>query len=330
MNPIKLYQQQEHGKLEQSLSSRFIRPFREELLSLNQQGWQRIFRHGDFIRWSAAFERLPDIQTGDIDLRDSVRVGDEAGCTLPHEQMKAVLKQLMPWRKGPFDVFGVHIDTEWRSEWKWERVKPHISDLQGREVLDIGCGSGYHIWRMVGSGAKLVLGIEPSPLFSFHFATIKRYQPQANAFIIPTGIDELPDEMHSFDTVFSMGILYHRKQPLEHLYKIKSLLKDGGELVLETLVVDGDARTCLVPEDRYGKMRNVWFIPSVAMLEVWLRRTGFKDVHCVDLNQTSVEEQRATEWMQFESLPDFLDSRNPSLTVEGYPAPKRAVIVAKV
>ncbi len=324
------YQQQEQQRLKQALLSSAMVNHAADLLSLNESGWQKIIRHGDFTRWSTGLNALPDLVTDDVLFSEQVSVGGDTEVNIPYEEIKTSLKQMHPWRKGPFDLFGVHIDTEWRSDWKWNRVREHISPLKGKTVLDIGCGSGYHMWRMIGEGAGLVCGIDPTPLFSMHFAAIKRYAPDVAAFLIPTGIDEMPNEMRSFDTIFSMGILYHRREPLEHLLKIKGLLKEGGELVLETLVIDGDAQTCLMPGGRYAKMRNVWFIPSVAMLEIWLKRLGFTDVRCADLNQTTLEEQRSTEWMTFESLADFLDPEDSGKTVEGYPAPKRAVMLAKV
>ena len=85
------------------------------------------------------------------------------------------------------------------------------------------------------------------------------------AHLLPLGIQELPD-LRAFDTVFSMGVLYHRKSPIEHIEQLRNQLKDDGELVLETLVVDGDENQVLMPSDRYGKMRNVWFLPSSAAL----------------------------------------------------------------
>lgn len=321
------YQATEHQKLAHILPCLDFAPHTDVLLKLNQQGWHKIFKHGDYPRWSQALNALPDRVVQDVDFTQQVRIGHE-NSHVDQSALEKALKQLHPWRKGPFDIFGVHIDTEWRSDWKWQRVLPHISPLKDRVVLDIGCGSGYHMWRMLGEGAKLVLGIDPSPLFSFHFASIKRYQPDASNFLIPTGIDEMPNGMQRFDTVFSMGILYHRREPLEHLYKIRGLLKRGGELVLETLVVDGDANTCLVPSGRYAKMRNVWFIPSVAMLTIWLQRVGFKNIRCVDLNTTRIQEQRSTDWMTFESLSNYLDPDDIQKTVEGYQAPKRAVMVA--
>lgn len=235
----------------------------------------------------------------------------------------------MPWRKGPFTVHGIHIDTEWRSDWKWDRVLPHISPLEGRYVLDVGCGSGYHLWRMVGEGAKLAVGIDPSPLFLCQFEAIRHFAGNdQRAHLLPLGIQELP-ELRAFDTVFSMGVLYHRKSPIEHIEQLCNQLKDDGELVLETLVIDGGVNDVLMPTDRYGKMRNVWFIPSSRALKLWVERCGFTDVRIVDENMTSTDEQRRTDWMINESLSDYLDPDNPALTVEGHPAPKRAVLIAR-
>jgi len=327
---IRHYINHEEECLAKALSHPHLNAYQDALVTLNQQGWNHVIQHGDFQRWINGLSALPSEEASVFKGSDTVQVGEASDTVISSSDIKEALKALQPWRKGPFQVFGVQLDTEWRSDWKWQRVLPHISSLQGRKVLDIGCGSGYHLWRMLEQDASLAIGIDPSPLFSFHFAAIKRYQPQAQAFLIPAGIDDMPQGMHSFDTVFSMGILYHRKEPLAHLLRIKDLLQPGGEMVLETLVVDGDEQTCLIPKGRYAKMRNVWFIPSVAMLTLWMQRLGFKNVRCVDLNTTSVEEQRVTEWMQFESLKDYLDVDDPSKTVEGYPAPKRAVMVATV
>jgi tRNA (mo5U34)-methyltransferase len=235
---------------------------------------------------------------------------------------------LSPWRKGPFDVFGVHIDTEWRSDWKWSRVSPHL-DLVGKRVLDVGCGNGYYQWRMLGAGADSVIGVDPNWLFFCQFQAMQRYLPDLPAWHLPFALEDLPARLEGFDTVFSMGVLYHRKSPIDHLLALKDCLVKGGELVLETMVVEGDVHQVLVPEDRYSQMRNVWFLPSVPALELWLRRAGFVDVRCVDVSTTTVEEQRSTEWMKYQSLSDFLDPNDPGKTVEGLPAPRRAVIVGR-
>ena len=283
--------------------------------------------HGDLQRWQSALEALPELVPTRIDLVESFTLDNDCDAET-RVQLHKALMGLSPWRKGPFDVFGVHIDTEWRSDWKWSRVSPHL-DLKGKRVLDVGCGNGYYQWRMLGAGADSVIGVDPNWLFFCQFQAIQRYLPDLPAWHLPFALEDLPANLEGFDTVFSMGVLYHRRSPIDHLLALKDCLVKGGELVLETLVVEGDAQQVLVPEDRYAQMRNVWFLPSVPALELWLRRAGFVDVRCVDVSITTVEEQRGTDWMRFQSLSDYLDPADHSRTVEGLPAPMRAVIVAR-
>ena len=290
--------------------------------------------HGDQARWFSAWQALPEIPQVTANLHASaVDLSSPSISIEQQQQCEQALRGLMPWRKGPFQFFNTSIDTEWRSDWKWERVLPHISSLQGRLVLDVGCGSGYHMWRMLGAGSERVIGVDPSRLFLFQFQAYKKYLQasghSARADLLPLKMEQVPAKLGAFDTVFSMGVLYHRKSPLEHLQELKDALRSGGEMVLETLVIEGDAQACLLPEDRYAQMRNVWFIPSTDMLLLWCRRVGFKHARLVDLNRTSVEEQRQTDWMRFNSLSDFLHPDNSQLTIEGYPAPLRAIIIAE-
>jgi len=286
-------------------------------------------RHGTLSKWQAVVDQLPEVNIEQVDLNSSaVTVSDSKISDTEQKNIKNLFQQLMPWRKGPYDVCGVHINTEWRSDWKWDRLEKHIQPLKNRTVLDVGCGNGYHGWRMLGAGAELVVGIDPSALFVMQHQAIKHFIGECPFFVLPVGIDDVPDNLKAFDTVFSMGVLYHRRSPIDHLLQLKDCLKPGGELVLETLVIDGDENQALVPKGRYAKMRNVWFIPSCDAIKLWLERCGFNDIKVIDVNVTTINEQRSTEWMKFESLVDFLDADDLSLTVEGYPAPKRAVFTA--
>ncbi len=287
-------------------------------------------RNGNLPRWREALAELPPLSPGSYDLNaEVVRIGEPGDCTdETRARLERCLRGLHPWRKGPYELFGITIDTEWRSDMKWERLKEQIQPLHGRLVLDVGCGSGYHLWRMLGAGAARVIGIDPSLLFTLQFDTLHRFIPTAPAHVLPLALEALPEGLGAFDTVFSMGVLYHRRSPIDHLLKLRSCLRPGGELVLETLVVEGDAQTVLMPGERYAQMRNVWFIPSPAQLSLWLERCGFRNIRIADISRTTTEEQRATDWMRFESLDSFLNADDPTLTVEGYPAPTRAILLA--
>lgn len=286
--------------------------------------------HGDLPKWCAALAALPTVAPATLDLNQGAPVIGLAEQLAPAQraEFSETLMKLHPWRKGPLNLFGEYINTEWRSDWKWERVQPFLSSLSGRRILDVGCGNGYYALRMLGGGARFVLGIDPTLLSVMQFCALKRMIPQAPFSVLPLGIEDLPKGLNSFDSVFSMGVFYHRKSPFDHLAELREALVPGGELVLETLVIEGREGEVLVPRDRYAQMRNVWFLPSCLTLERWLERAGFRDVRCVDVTTTSTQEQRTTEWMTFKSLADFLDPSDPTKTVEGYPAPKRAVFVA--
>ena len=316
-----------------------FRPFYQQIATTNLSDWLETLplqlkewetqTHGDYAKWSKIVDFLPDLHADEIDLKSAVK-SDRTSPLSGGEKQRIIhhLKQLMPWRKGPYHLFGIHVDCEWRSDFKWDRVLPHLAPLQGRTILDVGCGSGYHMWRMVGEGAKMVVGIDPTELFLCQFEAVRKLlNNDRRANLIPLGIEQM-QPLAAFDTVFSMGVLYHRKSPLDHLSQLKNQLVKGGELVLETLVVDGDINSVLVPADRYAKMKNVYFIPSVAALINWLEKVGFTNVRCVDVGTTTLEEQRKTDWLENESLIDFLDPNDHSKTIEGYQAPKRAVILA--
>ena len=303
------------------------------LVNLEQQIEQGLCNdtYGSLPGWKNALESLPEIKALQVDLNSAkVTVSPQKPLNeTEKEGLKKTLKQLMPWRKGPFDIHGVFVDTEWRSDLKWQRLSSAIKPLQGKTILDVGCGNGYHGWRMRGMGAELVIGIDPSPLFVMQFQALQHFINEDRVFVLPIGIEAVPDNLKAFDTVFSMGVFYHRKSPVDHLYQLRQCLKSGGELVLETLVVPGDEFQVLIPQDRYAQMRNVWFLPSSKAMIKWLQRCGFKNVKLVDESFTSLEEQRSTEWMQFHSLKDFLDPDDISKTIEGYPAPLRAIFTAE-
>ena len=197
-----------------------------------------------------------------------------------------------------------------------------------KTAIDVGCGNGYHCWRAKGAGAKAAVGIDPTMLYAIQFQAVQKYIQDLSTAVFPVGIDDMTEELNAFDTVFSMGLLYHRRSPLDHLLQLKSFLRPGGELVLETLVIEGKKGEVLNPKGRYAQMPNVWFIPSCPTLEVWIQRMGFENVRLIDVTKTTAQEQRVTEWMGFHSLENFLDPNDPNLTVEGYPAPRRAIFLA--
>ena len=295
--------------------------------------------HRQLQRWRAAIAALPlmpqpqiRLDSAAITVTDAV---DEAGRADSSEsqsqqaQIRDILRSLMPWRKGPFDIHGIAIDTEWRCNLKWDRLKNAIAPLAGRRVLDVGCGNGYYGWRMRGAGAAEVVGIDPTLLYVAQFAAIQHFIRDPKVVMLPLRLNELPDCGPDFDSVFSMGVLYHQRSPIDHLRQLRTQLAAGGDLLLETLILPGTEALARTPADRYARMRNVWLLPSLPELQVWLARSGFRTVTTIDVSVTSIDEQRSTDWMQFESLQQALNPQDPSQTVEGWPAPRRALLACR-
>jgi tRNA (mo5U34)-methyltransferase len=285
--------------------------------------------HGKLSDWRETLRTLPDTGKHGFDLRTPVITSrfdwtEETKCLA-----RECLLRLNPWRKGPFNISGIEIDAEWRSDLKWKRLEESISPLAGRQVLDVGCGNGYYSLRMRGFGASSVLGIDPTLLYVIQFAAITHFMRPEPVHILPLRLHELPAAAPLFDTTFSMGVLYHQRDPMQHLSQLKQTLRRNGELVLETLIAPGDTSGVVIPDDRYARMRNVWHLPTLQRLTEWLGETGFADICVIDKTCTTTDEQRTTEWMPFESLREALDPADSSKTVEGLPAPLRAIITCK-
>ncbi len=283
--------------------------------------------NGNIPKWTIALDELEAMPKGRIELNGPYISMVES--RLNHEILVSSFKRLLPWRKGPFMFNNLKLESEWQGDLKWKRLQNHITPLKNRRVLDVGAGNGYFTLRMAMEGAKKVLGIEPFLLFNYQHAAIKSLvDNEINAMLLPIRLEEMPKSA-IFDSVFSMGVLYHQKNHMEHLLQLKEMMAPDAELILETLVVDGPKGYSLIPEGRYAQMRNVHCLPSVDTLKSWLADANFNNIKVVDISKTSPQEQRRTEWIgdNAASLEDFLDPSDPSLTKEGHPAPTRVIII---
>lgn len=305
-------------------------PLTHWLENVPQLAEERLAGHGDMPRWLEALAQLPDLRPEELDLSaPCLRIGspmqiDEAS----RAQIGETLMAFHPWRKGPFCPYGIHLDTEWRSDWKWTRLEKRI-ELTGKLVLDVGSGNGYYGWRMLGNGASRVIAIDPTIGYVMQYAAMRHFIGEQPMHVLPLTLEALPQGNGAFDTVFSMGVIYHRKDHMEHLEQLIHHLKPGGELILEGLVIEGKPGEALHPGGRYAKMKNVHTIPTTGTMMQWLADAGLTGIELLDISPTTLAEQRRSEWMHFESLVDYLDPQDPTLTVEGHPAPIRAVVKAR-
>ena len=283
--------------------------------------------HGNLAQWKKILEELPAADGAwTVPDRDTLVIAEPKVAIEEADRIRHLLPGFIPWRKGPFDVHGITLDAEWRSDMKWNRIRTAIAPLAGRNVLDVGCGNGYYAFRMKLAGAARIIGIDPTLLFVCQFLALKKMSGATSLHVLPLRLHELPIQSKSFDTTFSMGVLYHRRDPASHLIELRDTLRPGGELVLETLILTGDEQKVLQPKDRYARMRNVWHIPSIPALRTWLQEAGLENIQVADISTTTIDEQRTTTWMPFESLADALHPVDASRTIEGHPAPVRAVL----
>jgi tRNA (mo5U34)-methyltransferase len=284
-------------------------------------GWKNIAPLRERLR------NLPKIEELFVEIGDIVKIEGDID-KRDREFIKSVALELKPWRKGPFELFGTFIDSEWQSFIKYNLLKEHI-DLSDRLVADVGCNNGYYMFRFLEQKPKKIVGFDPSPLFKTQFDFINHFIKSDIIYEL-LGIEHLEFYEEKFDTIFCLGVLYHRSDPISSLKSLKKALNHKGEVILDTFMIDGEEEVALTPKNRYSKIPNIYFIPTIPALENWCERAGFSEVEILEVKKTDLFEQRKTEWIDGESLDNFLDKDDRNYTVEGYPAPKRVYIRAKL
>ncbi|MDD5716745.1 MAG: tRNA 5-methoxyuridine(34)/uridine 5-oxyacetic acid(34) synthase CmoB [Sulfuricurvum sp.] len=271
-----------------------------------------------------ALDQLPEIETS-VDLGNTVTLSSSHNVN--REELERIARMMMPWRKGPFDLFGIFIDTEWRSDLKYNFLRPHFN-LHAKKVADIGCNNGYYMFRFLEDSPAKVVGFDPSAVFKSQFDLINHYVKSDIVYEL-LGVEHLPFYEEKFDVIFCLGVLYHRSDPVAMLKALSQGLAKDGEIYLDTFIIDGDEPYALCPSESYSKITNVYFVPTLKALENWCIRAGFTSFEILGTVVTTSDEQRKTEWIESHSLEDFLDPADNSKTIEGYPAPKRGYVRIK-
>ncbi|MRJ02150.1 MAG: tRNA 5-methoxyuridine(34)/uridine 5-oxyacetic acid(34) synthase CmoB [Epsilonproteobacteria bacterium] len=270
-------------------------------------------------------ETLPSVEA-ELVIGDVVQIVGEMG-EEGERRIWETAWAMRPWRKGPFQLFGTFIDSEWRSFIKYRILSPFL-DLEGKRVADVGCNNGYYMFRFLEQRPERVVGFDPSPLFKTQFDLINFYA-RTDLHYELLGVEHLPFYGELFDTIFCLGVIYHRSDPVATLKGLRKALKRGGELFLDSLYIPGEEPIALCPGESYSKISNIHFVPTIAALENWAKKAGFSHVQVLATRETDSSEQRRTEWITGESLEDFLDPEDPTKTVEGYPAPRRVYLRLK-
>jgi len=296
---------------------------------------ERIKRQ-EWLKWKNIIpmrEALKSIQTINCDnleikFEDWIKAGNID--TLSKEDQNKLLKNLkslIPWRKGPFSLCGIDIDSEWQSNLKYNLLKKHFN-LKDKIVADVGCNNGYYMFRMLEEKPKRLVGFDPSAIFKTQFDIVNHFVKSDIKYEM-LGVEHLEYYEHRFDFIFMLGVLYHRSDPIASLKSLNRALNKNGEIIVDSFMIDGEDEVSLCPTHRYAMIPNVYFIPTVNCFKNWLSRAGFIDIELIEITKTDNKEQRVTPWTFEQSLNNFLDPNDNTKTVEGYPAPKRAYLKAK-
>ncbi len=303
---------------------------RDAILKVRQERQQRLF-DTRIQPYYQAVKAVQNLQSDQFSFSEAViKVGTrDALSPEQQQQLNQSLNAFCPWKKGPFELFGTLIDAEWRSDWKWERILTHISSLKNRKIADIGCHNGYFMFRMVAQEPDYVIGFEPYGKHFWNFQLIQNIVQQKMLRFELLGVEQIDLYPNFFDTIFCLGILYHQTDPVSLLRKMYTALAPKGEIVIDCQGIPGDLPVALTPRKRYANARGIWFLPTQSCLEHWIIRAGFSQIRCFFAEPLSTQEQRRTSWANIDSLQEFLDSKNPTLTIEGYPAPWRYYVIAR-
>jgi SAM-dependent methyltransferase len=107
-------------------------------------------------------------------------------------------------------------------------------EIDGKKVLDIGCGSGLHSLAALLLGAREVMAtdIDPKSVETAknvlnRFGSGKKFSAS-----IKSVFDLSPEELGRFDVVYSWGVLHHTGDMYEAIRRAAALVAPRGSLVL--------------------------------------------------------------------------------------------------
>ncbi|MGE5630683.1 MAG: class I SAM-dependent methyltransferase [Caulobacteraceae bacterium] len=154
---------------------------------------------------------------------------------------------------------------------EWHELRKMLPDFQGKRVLDLGCGFGWHCRYAIENGAKSVIGVDISQKM---LSEAKKKTESGNIEYICMPIEDIDFPVDSFDVVVS-SLVFHYIQSFEDILdKISKCLAKGGDLVfsvehpiftaygVQDWYYDNQGNRLHWPVDRYFDegMRNAVFL----------------------------------------------------------------------
>ncbi len=103
------------------------------------------------------------------------------------------------------------------------------SDMEGKAVLDAGCGMGRYLRIAAELPARLIVGLDLSRAV-VAARELTAALPQVG--IVRADLLTLPFATRSFDQIYSLGVLDHTPDPRAAFLSLVRLLKPGGRIVI--------------------------------------------------------------------------------------------------
>jgi ubiquinone/menaquinone biosynthesis C-methylase UbiE len=170
-----------------------------------------------------------------------------------------------------------------------------LPDVVGKDVLDLGCGTGYFCAHLKKAGAARVVGIDPTPA---QLATARRCEEKFRLGIefVEAFAEDVPLPDASFDLVFSEYGASIWADPYKWIPEAARLLRPGGELfflrnsTVSTLcmALDGVTESLQRPQRELGKItwpdtgEIEYHVPAGELTDI-LRAAGFGIERLVEL-----------------------------------------------
>ncbi len=131
-----------------------------------------------------------------------------------------------------YDVVWTEYIPEYEASAKHWEIFFSREEVQGKSVLDAGCGTGIFSIIFANNGAEHVTGIDISEGSLQTAQDLKEKFDLENVQLQKQDMLALPFPDESFDIVWAWGTVHHTTDPLEAITELIRVLKPSGSILL--------------------------------------------------------------------------------------------------